>query len=62
MSDVFRGQYRELSEAERKKLDDIKSTAQWLYAEFAATDNRETRLARTKLEEAVMWAVKGITG
>ena len=28
----------------------------------AAGSNRELSLAKTKVEEAVMWAVKGITG
>lgn len=55
-----------LSEEEKLQLDALKSHAQELHdviSEATLTMNgREMALAKTKLEEAVMWAVKGITG
>lgn len=66
MTDVFRKAYRVLSEEEKLQLDALKSHAQELHdviSEATLTMNgREMALAKTKLEEAVMWAVKGITG
>lgn len=57
---VFRPSYRELSAAEQQRVADIKERAQMLYVLFEG-ESREFALARTKLEEAVMWAVKAIT-
>lgn len=70
MSDVFRGNYRELTEEEKALVMQIKESAQSLYELIAgnpdeatnATKGRALSLAKTKLEESVMWAVKGITG
>lgn len=62
MSNTFRINQRKLTEAEREHIDDVKSIGQALHNVFAEIDNREIRIAKTKLEEAVMWAVKGITG
>jgi len=64
---IFRPEYRKLSEQEEQLVGDVKSTAQALYNLLPKTEdgrakNREVSLAITKLEEAVMWAVKGITG
>ena len=58
---IFRPTYRELSQAEKDTIDRIKAKALDLAAEFNPTDSREKSLALTKLEESVMWAVKGIT-
>lgn len=60
----FRGEYRELSTYEKSLVRDIKEHAERLYVLFNATmqGRREIALAKTKLEEAVMWAVKGVTG
>jgi hypothetical protein len=70
MSDVFRRSYRELTAEENALVDSIKDTAGTLYDLIAgdpatAMDSNKARalaLAKTKLEESVMWAVKGITG
>lgn len=66
MTDVFRKEYRALSEEEKLQLDVLKSDAQELHDNITEatteTNGREMALAKTKLEEAVMWAVKGITG
>ena len=58
---VFRPQYRTLTPAEEQRVRDIKDLAEQLHA-LILTTNRESALARTKLEECVMWAVKGVTG
>ena len=69
MSGVFRKEYRELSVVEATALDNMKTTAEELYEFFSGemlSNNpgyqREMALARTKLEEAVMWGTKAITG
>lgn len=61
LNQIFRPTYRELSQAEKDTIDRIKTKAQDLAMEFNPTDSREKSLALTKLEESVMWAVKGIT-
>ena len=60
---TFRKTYRPLTAFEAGVIDSIKSTAEVLEGYIAQlTPSREQSLACTKLEEAVMWAVKGITG
>lgn len=67
MSDTFRKQYRELNEAEKAQLESLKIKAEDIESTFnAVVENRqdvgrEIALARTKLEESIMWAVKAIT-
>ena len=73
MTDVFRNKYRELNDMEKRELENIKTIARDLYKaiEFNTKagvpdpedhgNGREMALAKTKLEEAVMWAVKGLT-
>lgn len=63
MVDVFRRQYRQLSETEKFMLDELKKEAEILYQKIKDLGtSRETSLALTKLEECVMWATKSITG
>jgi hypothetical protein len=69
MANVFRKEYRELSDEEKALLDSIKDKAQELYdlMESSVEVNPSRRasqivIAKEKLEESVMWAVKGITG
>mgnify|MGYP001598583272 CR=1 FL=1 len=63
--DVFRKEYRAIDDIRLKRIEQLKEKAQALYDEIeSAIDNSDQRmraLARTKLEEAVMWAVKAIT-
>ncbi len=59
---TFRTQYRQLSEQEQKHIADIKAKADEMLAAMGTQVSREMSLARTKLEESVMWAVKAITG
>ena len=58
---LFRPKYRELKQNEQDQINRIKDKATDLAGEFYPADTREKSLALTKLEEAVMWAVKGIT-
>jgi hypothetical protein len=58
-----RHQYRVLSDAEKKNMVAIKDLGvEFLAAiEVCVPQGREASLAKTKVEEAVMWAVKGLT-
>ena len=64
VNNAMRHQYRVLSDAEKAHMVRLKD----LGLEFVQSiDNcvpngREASLAKTKIEEAVMWAVKGLTG
>lgn len=72
MSDIFRKDYRMLTDLEKSFMSTIKTKANELYAAFEEAGKpgsreqgmgaREMALAKTKLEEAVMWAIKSITG
>jgi hypothetical protein len=60
--DYFRISYRVLSEIERDAITNIKSDANILARTISQLpQNREMALAMTRLEEAVMWATKGLT-
>ena len=62
MMDKFRATYRPLSIEETDRLGAIKHKASELYVLFTEIgSSREVSLAATKLEEAVMWAVKAAT-
>ena len=55
-------EYRELTEAEKAQVAAVKHAASDFFAVLStAIDSREKSLSITKLEECVMWAVKGIT-
>lgn len=60
-------QYRTLSENEQADMTTLKDMGQDfinycdMIADARPQTNREMALARTKMEEAVMWAVKGVT-
>jgi hypothetical protein len=60
--DVFRIAQRELSVLERENVSRIKHKAKQLMTvlDYCVHESREQSLAITKLEECVMWAVKGI--
>lgn len=71
MSNTFRKQYRPLTDFEKDTVSDIKSYAEAMERIFnqvrvgvapVADSARAIALAQTKLEEAVMWAVKAVTG
>ncbi len=59
---LFRPVYRELTDRELTQIGMIKDKAEDLAVLINATQaGRHSALAKTKLEECVMWAVKGIT-
>jgi len=66
MSDnLFRRKYRALTEEETQLLSDIKAKADELNQLIPSVADERARsfaLARTNLQQAVMWAVHGITG
>lgn len=65
MSDTFRKFYKPMTPDVQKAIDVIKDQAELIEGEIignTTSDNgREMSLAKTKLEESIMWAVKGIT-
>jgi len=61
MSDRFRTEYRQLHPMEVALVKSIKTKAAEMEALFEQmTAGREKALALTNLEQAVMWATKGI--
>jgi hypothetical protein len=64
MSDLFRKEYKSLSDYQKESIDKIKDKAQELWDEIECTQGTDPRmiaLAKTNLEQAVMWAIKAIT-
>ena len=67
-NNVMRHEYRALSEAEKRQMKAVKDLGLDFYelldrvADEGEGMTRELSLAKTKVEEAVMWAVKDITG
>lgn len=61
LEEAFRLKHRELKREEQARIDRIKQKAVELAQEFYPHDSRAKSIAQTKLEECVMWAVKGIT-
>jgi hypothetical protein len=59
----MRHQYRVLSEPEKKAMVAIKDYGREFIAHLdnVVPQGRELSLAKTRIEEAVMWAVKGLT-
>ena len=66
MPDIFRTQYKEQTPEMKAFILKLKEKAMELYAIIneggTPSNGRETALAKTKLEESIMWAVKGLTG
>lgn len=63
VNNVMRHEYRVLSDDEKaamKRVKDIGLDFHTMIGEIG--QSRELSLAKTKVEEAVMWAVKHITG
>lgn len=67
MTDTFRKEYKELSELTKQQIHGIKCNAEILLQTFDLAsegnecDKRCMALAKTKLEESIMWACKAIT-
>ncbi len=63
VNNVMRHQYRVLSDAEKASMQAIKDKGRELHELIKSIGtSRELSLAATKTEEAVMWAVKHVTG
>ena len=61
-NNTVRHQYRQLSDVEKQQMDDLKDMGEAFIAKCDVIGpTRETSIAKTKMEEAVMWAVKGLT-
>lgn len=62
-NNIMRHQFRALTDAEKENMARVKDLG-LLFHEFMTVlgNSRENSLAKTKIEEAVFWAVKGITG
>jgi len=61
-NNTMRHAYRALSEAEKANMQAIKDEGLKFHSLVEGLGNsRELSLAKTKVEEAVMWAVKHIT-
>lgn len=65
-ADVFRKQYNPLSDEQKSYLEKFKDLAEELHIAFEQADllspnARYMSLAKTNLEQSIMWAVKSIT-
>ncbi|KPL56171.1 hypothetical protein ABB55_27660 [Prosthecomicrobium hirschii] len=62
VNNVMRHAYRALSEPEKATMQKIKDDGLAFHDFLASLGNsREISVAKTKIEEAVMWAVKHVT-
>jgi hypothetical protein len=62
VNSVMRQKYRVLSEDEKVHMQVVKDVGQELHEVISNLgDSRELSIAKTRVEEAVMWAVKHIT-
>lgn len=53
--------YRTLSDVDKHRVSAVKDIGDAFLTEISSDQGREFSIARTKIEEAVMWAVKGLT-
>ncbi len=62
VNNVMRHAYRVLTAEEKQQMQAIKDMGLQMFELFEVIGNsREMSLAKTKVEEAVMWAVKHLT-
>ena len=62
VNNTMRHQYKVLNDLEKKQMLEIKDKGlEFLELLSKAQPSREMSLAKTKIEEAVMWAIKAIT-
>jgi len=62
VNNVMRHEYRVLTDKEKEQMQSIKDKGLELHNLIAIIgESRELSLAKTKAEEAVMWAVKHLT-
>lgn len=61
-NNTMRHQYRQLTDVEKAQMADIKDLGLAFHEYLSGLgDSRELSIAKTKIEEAVMWAVKHLT-
>ena len=61
-NNVMRHEYKQLSDVEKDQMLKVKDMGLDFFEYLTSVgDSRELSLAKTKIEEAVMWAVKHIT-
>lgn len=61
-NNVMRHEYKVLSDLEKVHMKDVKDKGlEFINLIDHMGSNREYSIAKTKIEEAVMWAVKGLT-
>lgn len=62
LNNVMRQEYRPLNDIEKNQILQFKDQGQFFFELCEEIgDSRELSLAKTKIEEAVFWAVKHIT-
>ena len=62
INNVMRHAYRVLSDQEKSDMQALKDSGLLMFQQIGALgESRELSIAKTKIEEAVMWAVKHIT-
>jgi len=62
VNNVMRHEYRVLSDVEKQNVQNVKDLGLGLHHVIDSIgSSRELSIAKTKIEEAVMWAVKHIT-
>lgn len=62
VNNTMRHAYRVLSDTEKESMSRVKDMGLEFHNELSSLGNsRELSIAKTKIEEAVMWAVKHIT-
>ena len=61
MNDTFRKEYKPLDDGQKQLMLDIKDKAEELHDLLELVGGREGSVAKTQLETAIMWAVKGVT-
>lgn len=62
INNVMRHAYRVLTDQERADMQALKDQGLLMFQQIGALgESRELSIAKTKVEEAVMWAVKHIT-
>jgi hypothetical protein len=59
-NDIFRKEYIEINENDLLEIKQFKEGAENLYNLIELKKSREFSIAKTKLEECVMWFTKGI--
>ena len=61
--DPMRQRYRELSDREVAQMKELKARGEALFDYInQLPTTRESSIAKTKVEEALLWATKGLTG